>query len=340
MKLSALSLCLRNSCIGLWVILATIVAAKTAAAADLPTVQDVQAKYSEALTLVSKLECHYEVLKDLTKPALKDAFQVYDIQYTSDGKRFALAATYGKLTDPVAVLNWHGFNGKSYSKWSELVQPDLSKPYWAPHGLISPEADQAKAHLPFSLEIALGKSYWGSKHELMGVFKDCPAPIVAAGKMGDTECVLVEFIAHPGPHTARQRDLVYHTRVWFDPSVGFLPRRIRSEYTLNNQNEYYDCQIESFREIGEIDGRKIYLPEEAIHKRSIVDYRLKLKKAEIPQNIPESTFEPKFPDGTRYTDLTKPGKPTTVVGPPELRVALEKRWIEAGERLKKERMGN
>lgn len=313
------------------------VSALAAAGKDVPSIDVIRAGYAESLSSIRSIDCQFKL--EMTRRSgmestgqLSEHLSFYDVDYLTDGNRVATTVRLGNSADQIISRFRDAYDGRFHSTWSERVLATEKFHYFAPMGILSKERVSVQ-RLPFSLNAALGKTFWGERSSLPEVIAAAHSPEVTAVALDGSDCFLVEIKDHSGPLTIPGRPVRYRTQIWFDPSLGFLPRKIYSYYSHDGQSQSIECHVKSFTTANNpLTGQSVYLPAMASYERPLADYSLTLIKAEINKTILLSRFAPEFPQGTKVTDRTQSGGAKFwVVGPPALRKRLEEQ-ADAAER--------
>jgi hypothetical protein len=285
-------------------------------AEELPTLQEIQQEYEQALPAISSLSYRVERkwIERRKLPAevrLFDPIEYEQVQYWNSGNKVALQIESTSRSGKDVSEEWAGFNGRTYASWRHSLQ--------APEGLTFPSTGRISLQTPGEfrgrlLETFTGRSWLGKTPEgedsLLKRLSQPESRVIGWEPVGEFRCVVVEAVARSGSPSVSP---VW--KVWLDPQRSYLPRRIRPLHATgeSQSDAWWDNDVLDFQQVIFPNGSHGWLPARCVSRSSdgYIEWQLTFSDFLFNVEIPEEMFEPDFPFGTLVYDETSVNRDRT-----------------------------
>ena len=182
---------------------------------ELPRIELVEAAYGDSVTRLSSYKGQMTLSWPQTKVNSRNRMSAANIEFATDGKRSLVAGVWEFTDSERKSIRRSTFDGAAYHCLRHSMGGDASLQYEYLIQQYPSDAFQLDQHFA-SL---LGTELHDRDVSLPDLFATGQAKVVAWETVGDDRCVKVEFglNSHVG--------VTYETVCWFDPEVGYLPRK-------------------------------------------------------------------------------------------------------------------
>lgn len=287
---------------------------------DIPSLEVLRALYAESATSIRTAEYVIE-LKEVDageSPAVRQSSPRPDgtmvaqrIHVWADGRRVARLADSTTLSGYV-VRSWFAFNGKSFAWWRHSVTARRGREQ-LPQGKISSSPPWWEISVT-SLATLLGT--WVFPDEsLERLLARRGSRVIGREKVGGVDCVRVELAPYAAYRTAPDHPL--RIIAWFDPSAGYLPRRIRTVDPTESDKLEWEYEVLEFQQVAAPDGKMLWVPRRGQQQvgASYPKWKIEISNVRVNHPIADAAFEPEFPVGTLVLDeLANPSPRTFYAG--------------------------
>lgn len=283
----------------------------------LPTLEEIQKGYFETLNTINTLE--YQARIDWQENEGQWPGDPTKKMYTHvvrSGIRKFIQTNSRSRSGEHESLSILVFDGQRYSAFSQDLSVSADPTPSPPNLRISHEPPGSWRDT-ISVEKLQGNQLWGGDQGLQQLLTKPGVQVTGWEEVSGTPSVRVTFPNY-APLAGAPTYMV-RVVVWFDPTHGYLPRRIRLDqlpHKTSTCENYRDMEVLRFEQVSDVAkrGTRLWFPVEGYSRNPVSTYRIEAENVVLNFEIPERRFRPIYPDGTIIHDQTRPDAQISFVG--------------------------
>ena len=287
----------------------------------LPTLAEIQKGYLETLNTINTLEYSARITCEANEGQFRpeSMFSQIHAHVMRNGLRKSIQTNYRSSSGKDELLSILMFDGQRYSAFSQDLSVSAD-PTQSPARATVTHEPPANWRGTISVEKLQGHQLWGGDQGLQQLLSKPGVQVTGWEDVSGTPCVRVIFPQY-APSAIAPRYLV-RVVVWFDPTHGHLPRRMRLDQVtddINTRENYREIEVLRFEQVHNLakQGTRLWFPVEGFSRNPVTTFHIAAEEIMLNFEIPEKRFRAIYPDGTIIRDQTRPGAQLSFVGDTE-----------------------